>query len=102
MYGNNNKEIVIVMTLIAINVIISLSEAALSSPFKALDESFKSKINTGITTGNAKIAIMVLLFPVLELIPATIVKTVLKLILPNTTDRKNKLGLPTGFLKMTE
>lgn len=102
MYGNNNKETVTVMTLMAISVIISLSEDVPSSPIKALDESFNSNIKTGITTGKANIAIIVLLLPVFELIPATIVKTVLKLILPRSTDRKYNPGFPTGFLKIIE
>jgi len=102
MYGNNNKEIVTVMTLIAIKVMISLSDEALSNPLSALDDNFNRRINKGIITGKANIAIIVLLLPVFELIPETIVKTVAKLTLPNSTAKKYNNGSPTGFLNITE
>jgi len=76
------------MTLIASSVIISRSEEARSKPFSAFEDSFKSKINKGMITGNARIAIIVLLLPVLELIPDTIVNTVAKLMLPSSTAKK--------------
>lgn len=69
-------------------MIISLSEDALSKPLSAFVDSFKSRMSKGIITGKANIAIIVLLFPVFELIPDTIVKTVAKLTLPNSTAKK--------------
>ena len=83
-------------------MIISLSEEALSNPFKALDDNFNNSINRGIITGKAKIAIIVLLLPVLELIPETIVNTVAKLTLPNNTAKKYNNKSPTGFLNIME
>ena len=90
------------MTLIASRTAISPKLIPLSSPCNALLESLMSTINRGIITGKANIAIIVLLFPVLELMPETIVNTVAKLILPKSTATKYSKPSPTGFLKITE
>lgn len=77
-----------VITLIASNTIISLLLEALSKPSIALRDSFINTINRGIIAGKLSIAISVLLFPALELIPEIMVNTVEKLMLPSMTDKK--------------
>lgn len=93
---------VTVMTLIASKTPISPKLNPLSNPCNALLESFISTINKGMITGKARIAIIVLLLPVLALMPDTIVNTVAKLILPNSTATKYNKASPTGFLNITE
>lgn len=76
---------VIVITLIAIKTSISpLGDNPCAFDIAML-ESFIKTINKGIITGKLKTAIIVLLLPVLELMPETIVNTDAKLILPNST-----------------
>jgi len=91
-----------VITLIASNTIISFELAALSRPSIALRESLIKTISRGIIAGKLKMAISVLLFPALELMPEIMVNTLAKLILPKITEIKYKMGSPRGFLNMVE
>src|SRR5690606_39352396 len=100
--GNNNKEIVTVITLIASKTAISPILIPLSKPCSALFDSLIRTINKGMITGKANMAMIVLLLPVLELMPDTIVNTVAKLMLPSSTAKKYNNKSRTGYLKITE
>lgn len=72
-----------VTRLIANKTLISPQLSAKDPPRTARCESLIRTISKGITTGKLSTAMMVLLLPAFALMPATIVKTVAKLTLPN-------------------
>ncbi len=73
----------IVTTLIANKTLISFQLASKFPPITPCCERLINTINKGMMTGKLNIAIMVLLLPALALMPATMVNTVAKLMLPN-------------------
>jgi hypothetical protein len=84
--GNNNSEVVITITLIAIKIAISLNETDLSRPSNAFFDSLMRTMSKGIIRGKLRIAIKAPPLPDFEAIPDIIVKTDAKLILPRRTE----------------